>query len=667
MPMYILAELQLDFSSDKITASGWSMQGLNVELALSDDNQLAVNVAASTFVQNALPGQVNGIEFNCPAIQRHEQAYICTGGRLRIADSPYGPQDLAASGQFIDSEHIKLQVEGLKFAGGGAGFELELTEGQWKLALKGKRLKLDSLRKQIDVLPLPKDWNLSGEATLQAKLSGHSDQPDSVKLALQIRNLAYADREGLQVAEGGFLKLNLNARRKHADWLGETKLTLSQGEFYSDPLFLEIAKKPVEMSLQGRWKPVSEQLQIDKSQVIVPQVVTAQGQAILDITKNRLIEANIQLQVDELEGLYTAVLQPFLIGTLMDDLETTGVVNAELALKDGQLQRFNSSMERVSVDDKRSLFALYGLSGQLAWLRDGQSDASHIQIEGGQLYKIDYGPITIHARAQSGEVSFLEPVDIPLMDGFIHIEKLNAQGLLDHSPEWTTSAQLTDISLQVLANSFGWPTMKGQLNGSIPTVHYRNHALKLDGELKFDVFGGAISIGQLVIKDPLGRVPELFADLHLSDLELAQITQTFSFGHIEGGLEGRVEGLHLANWEPIAFRARFNTPENDKTSHRISQRAVDNLTSLGNGVGSGLSSTFLGIFKEFRYNRIELQANLQGSIAELDGMEHSEGGYYLVKGSGLPRIDVIARNRQVAWKTLLERLKNIRVEGMEVR
>jgi hypothetical protein len=120
------------------------------------------------------------------------------------------------------------------------------------------------------------------------------------------------------------------------------------------------------------------------------------------------------------------------------------------------------------------------------------------------------------------------------------------------------------------------------------------------------------------------------------------------------------------NWEPVAFHAQFNSPEDDDLPHRISQRAVDNLTSIGNGMGGRLQNTFLGIFKEFRYNRIELQARLDGDIAELGGIDHPDGGYYLVKGAGLPRIDVIARNRRVAWKTLVERLKNIRVEGMKV-
>jgi hypothetical protein len=35
----------------------------------------------------------------------------------------------------------------------------------------------------------------------------------------------------------------------------------------------------------------------------------------------------------------------------------------------------------------------------------------------------------------------------------------------------------------------------------------------------------------------------------------------------------------------------------------------------------------------------------------------SADGYYLVEGSGLPRIDVIGYNRRVDWDELLARLK----------
>ena len=109
------------------------------------------------------------------------------------------------------------------------------------------------------------------------------------------------------------------------------------------------------------------------------------------------------------------------------------------------------------------------------------------------------------------------------------------------------------------------------------------------------------------------------------------------------------------------------TPKDDDLKHRISQRAVENLTEIGNGISAGLSTTFLRIFDDFRYDRIDLKVKLQGAVAELDGLARGDGGYYLVKGAGLPRIDVIGRNRSVAWKDLVERLQRIQVEQARIQ
>ena len=76
--------------------------------------------------------------------------------------------------------------------------------------------------------------------------------------------------------------------------------------------------------------------------------------------------------------------------------------------------------------------------------------------------------------------------------------------------------------------------------------------------------------------------------------------------------------------------------------------------------------TFLRVFEEFRYDKIDLKVQLEGDVAELDGLARADGGYYLVKGAGLPRIDVIGRNRSVAWKDLVERLRRIRVEEARI-
>ena len=80
-----------------------------------------------------------------------------------------------------------------------------------------------------------------------------------------------------------------------------------------------------------------------------------------------------------------------------------------------------------------------------------------------------------------------------------------------------------------------------------------------------------------------------------------------------------------------------------------------------------MSASVLSIFEEFSYKVIDVKILLRGDLARIDGLAREDGGYYLVRGSGLPRINVIGRNRSVAWSDLLERLRQIQVEGVQVQ
>jgi hypothetical protein len=660
------AGFSLGLTLDRLSATGWIMDEVKVNLDLNSSQQLILHLSAASFRHHALPGTFDEIRLDCP-VRLIQQHYQCTNGRLRFSDSPYGPQDLAVSGEFISSEQVKLTTQGFKLADGMLGVDLEMNAGHWKIALKGDALSLNPLRSQFAATFVPDGTALSGIATIVARLEGYQDRPSGIDMMLKVDKFAYADREGLHVAEDGQFTMWIDASRKGAEWWGDLQLSMGHGQFYLDPYFIEVVNAPLSAQLKGHWRPETDLLRIDQGEVKIPQVLESQGKLVVALSTAQVLEADIGMRSENVDALYRLFLQPVLIGSMADDLTADGALQTRIAVKNGELQALQVTLDEVNLDDQRGLFALYGLNGRLVWRGEDHTERSNLTVQGGQLYRIDFGALSIHAHAQQGEIRLEEPVELPLMQGGLLIEQFHAHDLLAETPGWSTKAQFKDISLAALAEAFEWPPMEGELRGEIPNVHYQQKRLEVEGQLLVDVFGGRIRVDDLLIKEPLGRVPELFANLQLEALDLGQITQTFSFGHIQGGLEGEVSGLRLASWEPIAFDAHFKTPDRDKTSHRISQRAVDNLTALGNGVGSGLSGTFLGIFKEFRYDRIELQASLNGSVAELGGMAHPDGGYYIVKGSGLPRIDVIARNRQVAWKTLLERLKRIRVEGMQVR
>jgi hypothetical protein len=67
----------------------------------------------------------------------------------------------------------------------------------------------------------------------------------------------------------------------------------------------------------------------------------------------------------------------------------------------------------------------------------------------------------------------------------------------------------------------------------------------------------------------------------------------------------------------------------------------------------------LSVFDNFSYDKLGLGCNLNHGICELTGVATADYGYYIVKGGGLPRIDVMGYNSRIDWLVLQERLQRI--------
>jgi len=143
-------------------------------------------------------------------------------------------------------------------------------------------------------------------------------------------------------------------------------------------------------------------------------------------------------------------------------------------------------------------------------------------------------------------------------------------------------------------------------------------------------------------------------------LDLQTITRKFHTGNIEGKLSGVVHNLYLENWQPISFYAWMGTPEDDDSTHRISQKAVEKIASIGGSSATDvLSKGFLSLFSSFEYDRLGFGCYLYKGVCQLMGVEAVDNGFYLIKGGGLPRINVIGYNPRLNWSVLLERLRRI--------
>jgi hypothetical protein len=177
-----------------------------------------------------------------------------------------------------------------------------------------------------------------------------------------------------------------------------------------------------------------------------------------------------------------------------------------------------------------------------------------------------------------------------------------------------------------------------------------------------------VTLRNLSLERPFGLVPRLQVDARADNIDLETLTRTFSFGRIEGRLNGRIDGLDMESWRPVAFDAEFATPEDDRSRHRISQRAVDNISSIGGGgVGGALSRSFLRFFEDFPYDRLGIRCRLENGICDMGGVAPAKKGYYLVKGRFIPpRLDVIGYADRVDWDTLIAQIMAVTVQ-QEVR
>jgi hypothetical protein len=126
----------------------------------------------------------------------------------------------------------------------------------------------------------------------------------------------------------------------------------------------------------------------------------------------------------------------------------------------------------------------------------------------------------------------------------------------------------------------------------------------------------------------------------------------------------------MLDWQPVAMDLHLYTPPGDSSRRRISQRAVENLANVGGGGGAAaaLSSGFMKFFEVFAYDKIGIRCILQDGTCAMSGAgpagrDQLGGGYYIVKGSGLPRIDVVGYRSQVSWSRLVRQLTEITKSG----
>ncbi|MCB1559577.1 MAG: hypothetical protein KDI75_00505 [Xanthomonadales bacterium] len=498
-----------------------------------------------------------------------------------------------------------------------------------------------------------------GAGKLDAQLRVHPGDEVVITGSLHGVGLSLDTDDGRIAAAGmgvtGDIDLHAKASRTAIRWNGR----LQGGEWLLDPLYVAMPPRPVALTIDAVIEPAqwrierlawgdADVLSLEASALYRPGMVPSL--AMLDVA----------LSSSDLTDAGPRYLDSVLALAGLSGLELQGGADFRVELRDGLPDSMDLLLRNVSSADARQRFEVASLDGNLHWRQRGEAPASQLRFDAGGIYGVALGRGQMALASGNGEFRLASPARVQALGGVLQLAKLlwKPAFVTGSTAQFELGLDMRSLDIDRLGKLLGWPSFGGTLSGSMPSARYADGVMRFDGGLDMDMFDGRVRIDSLSVERPFGVAPTLAADLRLADLDLVPLTRSFGFGEISGRLEGHVNGLRLVDWAPVAFDADLHTSTTSRDKRRISQRAVNDLSSVGgSGIAGGLQARMLKVFDTFGYSRIGLKCRLENNVCHMGGLDSSATGYTIVEGSGLPRVSVIGHQREVDWPVLLKRLE----------
>ncbi|MFT4178047.1 MAG: hypothetical protein QM612_01065 [Thermomonas sp.] len=344
----------------------------------------------------------------------------------------------------------------------------------------------------------------------------------------------------------------------------------------------------------------------------------------------------------------------------LGEVDLHGALDLHAEVTNGALSKMEARMRGVDLRDPGERFVFEGLQGEVRYSA-GAPVRSELTWRGGKLYGLEFGAARLPFASADGVLRIPGDVTVPLMGGSASFRDFTLKPPRgDAGADIRFGLQLADVDFGRVSQALGLPAFQGRLSGSIPDARYADERIVFDGGLSMQLFDGRVAFSSLALERPFGTAPSLSADIAFDDLDLLRLTEVLGFGSITGRLDGRIEGLRLVDWTPVAFNARFITDGKRGVKQRISQRAVQNIGSVGDASFiTSLQGRLIGLFDDFGYQRIGIGCRLANEVCAMSGLHSANNAFTIVEGAGVPRLSVVGYNRMVDWPTLVERLVSI--------
>ena len=635
------------------------------DVAIKFDSLFAKNTSYRIQVDSAnLPdnrSNIKNIILMCYSGIISKKEISCDDGELSFNDLLVSAEKSKFRFYRKENGNMKLSLDKFELAEGSAILEAQMNKEGWQIKLVSDDVSLIKIRELLPTFP---QLFSSGSVKSNINFMGSKDSLIAIQGNGVINDLSFTNDESTAVSEGVSTKFKFASKRHKDKWETNLDSTTFKGELYFDPVFIDANTSAKDLFGKINWQIGSKQIELSKFQYEDPSSLHIEVNTVVDLAEKEIVKP-VQAKINYalFPNVYKAYLQPFLFDTNAADLTSNGKLSGEVVIEDYNVTQANLDLGYLSLIDNQNRFSLINLNGSLGWGESYVDKNYTFNFELADLYKLRLGASEFSFINQEHALVLSRAVNVPLLDGSINIEsfQVNHPGKQDQSAVMDIS--LTPVSMSKLSTSLGWTEMNGNLAGYAPNVIYKKGDIEIGGALLLRGFGGNTTIHNLNAKDIFSITPKLSADIQLNNLDLTSLTETFSFGEISGKLSGTISDLQFVSWAPVKFDAWLGTPENDNSRHRISQTAVDNLTQVGNGASNVLSKSFLKFFDSFGYDKLGLGCRLRNNICKMRGVSDVEtggaNGFYIVKGSGVPRIDIVGYTDEVSWSVLTARLKRV--------
>lgn len=643
----------------QLEMQNWTLQGVEIGLnSLSEPSQ-SLNLSIKKL---NLPKPFNDLELvdiRCQQFVWGDNKIHCQQGKASIHSKRFESPRFNFS--FLISEtHTQFKINQLKLLKGNFNLQADAKFNQWTAQLNGKKVQL----KLLQQLLLP-DLKLdAGYVNLNLNLNGNEQGLKKIKAGLNARQLTVQTKDGTKATEAVTLNTSLEAFKEKELWHWQQKNLFKKGNLYIEPFYFENKKTKINLNSKGYFNANTQQLYVDRMRFTHPKVGFIDAYADIQLKpKFNLIRAKAVAQIKSLLRVSRVYLYSITETTSVEGLTLFGNLDAGITIKNNQPEKGYFIANKLQIKDPKKRFKLKDGTMTLNWSKDKDfKKTSVLSWRQFEVFSIPLPRSYITLLLKDKQISLNKALNIPLFGGNIQIKKFDWQAVKDSSPKVAFSGKIEDISLEKLTAALGdEKPISGNISGDIPSVTFAAGKLSLEGGLKINLFDGEININKLAVSGLGSDFSQFYSDIAIDNLDLDLLTQKLNAGGIKGRLSGYVNNLYMENWKPIKFYTWLGTPEDDDSEHVIDQKAVENLATIGGGGAVDfVSRLILSFFDDFDYEALGIGCYLYKGVCQLMGVEAAGArGYYIVKGGGLPRIDVMGYNTRIDWDVLWQRLNRI--------